>query len=51
VALPNLAKFAVVMAAIAGVPAISRRFRIPELIGRLAFGVLIGSHMFSTLLR
>ena len=45
VALPNLAKFAIVMAAIAGVPALSRRFRIPELIGLLAFGVLIGPYV------
>src|SRR6516164_2726666 len=45
VALPNLAKFAIVMAAIAGVPALTRRFRIPELIGLLAFGVLIGPYV------
>ena len=45
VALPNLAKFAIVMAAIAGVPALTRRFRIPELIGLLAFGVFIGPYV------
>src|SRR3974390_3392251 len=44
-ALPNLAKFAIVMAAIAGVPALTRRFRIPELIGLLVFGVFIGPYV------
>ena len=34
VALPNLAKFAIVMAIIAGAPALARRVRIPELVGR-----------------
>jgi Kef-type K+ transport system membrane component KefB len=46
VALPNLAKFAVVMAIIAGAPALVRRIRIPELVGLLAFGVLIGPYVF-----
>jgi len=45
VALPNLAKFAIVMAIIAGAPALARRFRIPELVGLLAFGVLVGPYV------
>jgi Kef-type K+ transport system membrane component KefB len=44
-ALPNLAKFAIVVAVIVGVPALSRRVRIPELVGLLAFGVLLGPHV------
>ena len=35
VALPNLVKFAIVMAIIAGAPALARRVRIPELVGLL----------------
>jgi len=45
VALPNLAKFAIVMAMIAGAPALARRFRVPQLVGLLAFGVLIGPYV------
>jgi Kef-type K+ transport system membrane component KefB len=45
VALPNLAKFAIVMAIIAGAPALARRVRIPELVGLLAFGVLLGPYV------
>jgi Kef-type K+ transport system membrane component KefB len=45
VALPNLAKFAIVMAIIACAPALARRIRIPELVGLLAFGVLIGPYV------
>ena len=45
VALPNLAKFAIVMAIIAGAPALARRLRVPELVGLLAFGVLIGPYV------
>ena len=41
VALPNLAKFAIVMAIIAGAPALARRVGIPELVGLLVFGVLL----------
>ena len=44
-ALPNLAKFAIVMAIIAGVPALTRRARIPELVGLLACGVLLGPYV------
>jgi len=45
VALPNLAKFAIVMAIIAVAPALARRIRIPQLVGLLAFGVLLGPHV------
>ena len=45
VALPNLAKFAFVMAIIAGAPALTRRFRVPEIVGLLAFGVLLGPYV------
>jgi len=45
VALPNLAKFAIVLALIVGVPALARRFRIPELVALLAVGVLLGPHI------
>ena len=43
--LPNLAKFAIVLALIVGVPALARRFRIPELVALLAVGVLLGPHI------
>jgi Kef-type K+ transport system membrane component KefB len=43
-ALPNLAKFAIVMAIIAIAPMLTRRLRIPELVGLLAFGVLLGPY-------
>src|SRR6516225_1231324 len=45
VALPNLAKFAIVMAIIAIAPAIARRVRIPALVVLLAFGVLLGPYV------
>jgi Kef-type K+ transport system membrane component KefB len=44
-ALPSLAKFAIVMAGIVGAPALARRVRIPDLVGLLAFGVLLGPHV------
>jgi Kef-type K+ transport system membrane component KefB len=44
-ALPNLAKFAIVMAIIVGVPPLARRLRVPELIALLVFGVLLGPHV------
>ena len=44
-ALPNLAKFAIVLAIIVGVPALARRLRIPELVGLLAVGILLGPHV------
>jgi Kef-type K+ transport system membrane component KefB len=45
VALPNLAKFAIVMAIVAAAPALARRLRVPEIVGLLAFGVLIGPYV------
>jgi Kef-type K+ transport system membrane component KefB len=44
-ALPNLAKFAIVIAIIVGVPALARRLKVPELIALLLFGVLLGPHV------
>jgi Kef-type K+ transport system membrane component KefB len=44
-ALPNLAKFAIVMAVIVGVPALTRRVRLPDIMGLLIFGVLLGPHV------
>src|SRR5205807_8335631 len=44
VALPNLAKFALGMAIIVGVPPLSRRLRLPSVVGLLLCGVLIGPH-------
>jgi Kef-type K+ transport system membrane component KefB len=45
VALPNLAKFAIVMAVIVGVPAFARRIRLPDLVALLVFGVFLGPHV------
>src|SRR3974390_3420697 len=45
VALPNLGKFAIVMAIIACAPALARRVRIPELVGLVAFGILLGPYV------
>ncbi|WP_051420088.1 cation:proton antiporter [Rhizobium sp. IBUN] len=45
VALPNLTKFAIIMAIIAVAPALARRFRVPEIVGLLAFGVLLGPYV------
>ena len=47
VALPNLVKFAIVMAIIAGVPALTRRLRLPELVGLLACGILLGPYVLA----
>jgi len=44
-ALPSMAKFAIVIAIIVGVPALARRLRVPEHIGLLAFGVLLRPHV------
>jgi Kef-type K+ transport system membrane component KefB len=44
-ALPNLAKFAVLLALIAGVPELARRLRIPELVGLVVIGLLLGPHV------
>src|SRR5262245_32886218 len=45
-ALPALAKFAIVIAVIAGVPPLARRIGLPEMVGLLLFGVLLGPHVF-----
>ena len=47
VALPNLVKFAIVMAIIAGVPALTHRVRLPELVGLLACGILLGPYVLA----
>jgi Kef-type K+ transport system membrane component KefB len=44
-ALPDLAKFAVVVAAIVGVPGLAARIRLPPMVGLLLFGVLLGPHV------
>jgi Kef-type K+ transport system membrane component KefB len=44
-ALPNLAKFALAMAIIIGVPRLSRRLRVPAAVGLLLSGVVIGPHV------
>ncbi len=44
-ALPPLAKFAIVIAVIAGVPPLARRFGFPEMVGLLLFGVVLGPHV------
>jgi Kef-type K+ transport system membrane component KefB len=43
--LPNLAKFAIILVLIVGVSALARRLRIPELVGLLVVGVLLGPHV------
>jgi len=45
VALPPIAKFALAMAIIVGIPALSRRIRIPGVVGLLLTGVVIGPHV------
>src|SRR5207302_8678268 len=44
-ALPDLAKFAIVVAAIIGVPGLAARIRLPPLVGLLLFGVALGPHV------
>ena len=44
-ALPLLAKFAVGMAIIVGVPALSRRVGLPAVVGLLLSGVVLGPHV------
>lgn len=44
-ALPQLAKFALAMAIIVGVPPLSRRLRLPPVVGFLLSGVVIGPHV------
>ena len=43
-AMPNLAKFAIGMAIIVGVPPLSRRARLPAVVGLLLSGVVLGPH-------
>lgn len=43
-ALPNLAKFAIALAILVVVPSLSRRFRIPAIVGLLLAGVVIVPH-------
>jgi Kef-type K+ transport system membrane component KefB len=43
-ALPSLAKFALILGIIAGVPALSRRLRLPAAVGLLFAGLVIGPH-------
>ena len=44
-ALPDLAKFAVIIAAIVGVPRLAAWVRVPPMVGLLLFGVLFGPHV------
>jgi Na+:H+ antiporter len=44
-ALPSLAKFAIAIAVIVGVPPLSRRVGLPETVGLLLFGVVLGPHV------
>ncbi|HEX3348748.1 MAG TPA: cation:proton antiporter [Acetobacteraceae bacterium] len=44
VALPSLAKFAIALAVIVGVPPLSRRARLPAVVGLLLCGVLLGPY-------
>ncbi len=44
-ALPSLAKFAIVIAVLVGVPMTARRIRLPEMVGLLLFGVVLGPHV------
>jgi Kef-type K+ transport system membrane component KefB len=44
-ALPNLAKFALALAIIVGVPPLSRKLRLPAVVGLLLSGILIGPHV------
>jgi Kef-type K+ transport system membrane component KefB len=43
--LPPLAKFAIAMAVIVGVPPLARRLRLPDMVGLLLFGVVLGPHV------
>jgi len=46
-ALPNLAKFAIVMAIIAFAPTLTRRARLPELVGLLVCGIILGPYVLA----
>src|SRR6476660_2319993 len=43
--LPPLAKFAIAMAIIVGVPPVARRVSLPEMVGLLLSGVVLGPHV------
>jgi Kef-type K+ transport system membrane component KefB len=43
--LPDLAKFAIVIAVLVGIPPLSRRIGIPGMVGLLLFGVILGPHV------
>ena len=45
-ALPSLAKFAITLMIIVGVPPLTRRLRLPPAVGLLAAGVVVGPHGF-----
>jgi Kef-type K+ transport system membrane component KefB len=44
-ALPDLAKFAVIIAAIVGVPRLAAHIGLPPMVGLLLFGVILGPHV------
>jgi Kef-type K+ transport system membrane component KefB len=44
-ALPDLAKFALIIAAIVGVPRLALRIGLPPMVGLLLFGVALGPHV------
>ncbi len=44
-ALPDLAKFAVIIAAVVGVPRLAARIGLPPMVGLLLFGVILGPHV------
>ena len=44
-ALPVLAKFAVIIAAVVGVPRLAARIGLPPMVGLLLFGVILGPHV------
>ena len=45
IVLPNLAKFAIILALIVIVPQLARRLKVPELVALLAVGVLLGPNV------
>lgn len=48
-ALPALAKFAIVVAVMVGVPRLAALIRLPAMVGLLLFGVILGPHVLSFL--
>jgi len=45
VALPNLAKFALAMVILVGIPPLCRRIKLPSVVGLLLMGMVIGPHV------